>query len=111
MTMRDYITIGSTPADEDCAQLGSDNYRERMRKESAAFIAQILREFGLEPEGARLAVKGFPHDFGTYHEVVCYYDDSLPASVEYAFKVESPSANWDAQARAELGLDAPEFGE
>jgi len=103
--MRDYITIGSSPASEDCAQVGSENYAEQMRKETKAYIGQIRREFGPEPDGARLTVKSFPHDFGCYHEVVCYYDDTLPESVEYAFKVECPSENWDRQARAELGLE------
>ena len=42
-----------------------------------------------EPEGARLAVKGFTHDYGNYYEVVCYFTESLPDSVTYAYKCES----------------------
>lgn len=99
---RDYITIGSSPASEDCAQLGSADYHERSRKEMKAFINQIRREFGPEPDGARLAIKSFPHDFGTYSEVVCYYDDTNEAAMDYAFKTECPSEYWDNQAKVEL---------
>lgn len=103
--MRDYLSIGSTPCDEPCAQVGSENYSTEMRRESAAFIAQLRRQLGPEPEGASLRVKSFPHDYGSYHEVVCYFDDQLPASVEYAFKCEAEApANWDDQAKQELAL-------
>lgn len=101
--MRDYLSIGSTPCDEPCAQVGSDGYHDQTRRESAAYIAQLRRMFGPEPEGASLRVKSFPHDYGSYHEVVCYFDDQLPASMEYAFKCEREGpANWDAIAEAHL---------
>jgi hypothetical protein len=101
---RDYIDIGSTPANEECAQVGSDNYYEKARKECATFIGQIRREFGPEPGSARLGIKGNPHDFGTYYEVVCYYDDNDETGMDYAFKCESSAPDWDAESRAALGL-------
>ena len=84
----DYINIGPCPTDEEPVQLGRSNYPVLARKECIRFIALIRKVLGLEPEGARLGVKSFPHDFGSYYEVVCYYQDSLPDSLEYALKCE-----------------------
>lgn len=101
--MRDYVTIGSTPADEDCAQVGSADYSVRARKECAAFVKQLIRQFGPPPEGARVHTKGFSHDYGTYHEVVVSFDDDNEAAVEYAYTLESETPlNWDSEAKAEL---------
>ena len=103
--MRDYITIGSTPLEEDCAQVGSDNYMSRARRECSVFADQLRRAFGCEPDGAEIRVKSFPHDFGTYLEVVCYYDGENKAAVEYAYRLESETPDvWDAQSRKALGL-------
>ena len=85
---RDYIDIGSTPALEDCAQVGSENYERRAREECNRFIALIRKTLGEEPEGARLAVKSNPHDFGTYYEVVCYYEDTNDEARKYAMRCE-----------------------
>ena len=100
--MRDYITIGSTPCNEDCQQVPYEDYNLAMR-ECKQFIEAIRKALGNEPERAHLVVKGFPHDFGTYHEVVCYYDTANEQSSEYAFKCESDSpSTW-----AEVGMVAP----
>ena len=102
--MRDYLTIGPTPADEDCQQVGTPEYSaEKARVECCAFIGQLRRQFGIEPEGARLAVKRFAHEFGTYHEVVCWYDDDNEAAAEYAFKCEGEADTlWDTEAMDEI---------
>ena len=104
--MRDYLTIASAPVDEPCAQVGSDNYDQQSRKECRVFKNQLRRLFGPEPEGAVLKIKSFPHDFGSYREVVCEFDDNYPESVEYAFKLEAETPeNWDEQAKEELEHD------
>lgn len=102
--MRSCVYIGSVPADEDCQQVGTPSYnRELARKELRAFINQLRRHFGNEPDGAELRTKTESHDFGSYTEVVCYYDYNKPASVEYAFNCESNSpTNWDLAATVEL---------
>lgn len=103
--MHEYIDVGSSPTEESCAQVGSKGYYERARQECRAYINQLRRAFGSEPEGARLAVKSNPHDFGTYLSVVCYYDPGIPASADYAFRCESESpTEWDGEARRELKL-------
>ena len=98
----EYISLGSTPCGEECAQVGSDNYHERMRKETKAYIRQLKRMFGEPPAGASIRTKGFPHDFGTYHEVCCIYTDEEGA--EYAYKLDSALPEfWDEEAKQELG--------
>ena len=89
--MRDYIEIGPSPCGESCVQLGEENYPTRARAECNRFIQLIREVLGTEPSGARLAVKGHPHDFGTYYEVICYYDPENQAALEYAFRCESDS--------------------
>jgi hypothetical protein len=94
--MRDYLTIGSAPCDEDCAQVGQPNYIWQARKECQQFIQLIRKTLGPEPEGARLAVKSFPHEFGDYLEVVCHFDTDVPAAVDYAFRCEAETpATWE----------------
>lgn len=102
--MRDYIEIGPTPCDEQCQQVGMPSYdSEKANAECWAFLNQIRRIMGDEPDGARLSVKAFSHDFGTYREVVCYYDDAFAEAVEYAYKCEANSpSNWDGPAKREL---------
>ena len=101
--MRDYMTIGSSPTDEDCAQVGADNYNEQSGRECRAFISQLRREFGTEPILTRLGIKTFPHDFGTYREVVCYYEDEDEDATTFAYKLESETpSHWDEEALKEL---------
>ena len=87
--MRDYLSIGCTPCDEECAQVGSENYRKRAIIECTRYIQLLRGIFGDEPEGARFSIKAFPHDFGSYHEVVIYFDDDNEEAIEYAFNVEN----------------------
>ena len=84
----DYLTIGSSPCEEDCAQVGTEDYRRRSILESNAFIQLIRDSLGLEPTGAKLGIKWFPHDFGSYSEVVVHYNETMEDAVEYAYKVE-----------------------
>lgn len=93
--MRDYIELGTTLPEEDCAQVGSSNYWEKATAEAKRFISGIRNYFGEEPMGSMLKIKNFPHDFGTYREVIVYFDEDIPESVEYAFKLEGEMpATW-----------------
>jgi hypothetical protein len=87
--VRQTIEIGATPCEEDCVQFGSEGYEGAARAECRRFIDLIRACCGPEPEGARLFVKANRHDFGSYLEVACQFDDSLPEAVEYAFWVEN----------------------
>ena len=97
--MRDYISIGPVPAEESCQQVGTPSYDSHAaRAECVRFIDAIRKEIGPEPEGARLGIKSNPHDFGTYLDVVCYFEDDNPAAVEYAYRCESDAPTTWAEA-------------
>ena len=83
---RDFINIGPCPPGEDTTQIAAGS--SAMKAECLRYILLLRDWFGQEPEKAQLAVKGFQHDFGTYYEVVCYYDSEDEASVNYAFNCE-----------------------
>jgi hypothetical protein len=94
--MDTYLSLAPAPVEEDCAQVGTADYHTKARAECQRFIALLRTKFGPEPVGARFAIKSFPHDFGDYLEVVCYFDETLPASVEYAYHCEDNlPATWD----------------
>ncbi len=97
------VDIGSTPSDESCAQVGSDNYRQLAKMEINTFAKQCLRMFPNKPEGARYVFTNNPHDFGTYHELGIRFQMDDEESENYAYDVQNnmPS-KWDDQARAEL---------
>jgi len=86
--MREYICIGPVPYDEDCVQVSNPNYAILALDECRRYVTLLREVFGPEPEGARLTVKMFEHDFGRSYEVVCYYDDAIPDSIEYSYAVE-----------------------
>ena len=99
----EYMELGPTPCDEDCAQLGTDGYRERARKEAQAYIRQLVRIHGEPPAYADFATKWFNHEFGQYCEVVIKYDEDNDEAREYAYKVESNlPPTWDKVAEQEL---------
>ena len=100
--MQDCLDLGSSPSHEDCAQVGRDDYYELARRECRAYIGQLRRLLGDEPEGARLSVKSNPHDFGTYLSVVVFFDGDNPAALDYAYRCETGAESWDEQARLEL---------
>ena len=64
----DFINIGSTPTEEDCFGVGNP----LAQQECKIYMEQLEREF---PCG-HFAVKGFPHDFGYYYEVVAYLTEN-----------------------------------
>ena len=78
---RDYIELGPTPAGEPCVQIGVDNYSVAARIECRRYKQLLEKMFPT----CEFAVKGFPHDFGSYYEVVVYIDESNP---HRAFNVE-----------------------
>lgn len=101
----DDLYIGPVPCDEDCEQLGEGYRPERARQECRAYIGQLRRIHGAEPDGTQLRIKSNLHDFGTYLEVVVRYNENIQAAVDYAFRVEANCpAEWDDEARRDLGL-------
>jgi len=94
--MRDYISLGQTPPNEECIQVGAPNYRIRAIQECKKYIEVIRKMLGPEPEGAKLDIKACDHELGVYYDVVCYYDDENKVAAEYAFNCEANGPQtWD----------------
>lgn len=108
--MRSIAYIGSVPAEESCAQVGDEDYRRVARIECRAYINLLRRVHGEEPEGAELRLVWCPHDFGSYAEVQCWYDDDSPAARAYAGEVENGLQEWDDAARREIGRELAKRG-
>ena len=106
MNAQEYVDLGATtPPEESCAQIGSReyDYLDRARREARAYIGQLRRMFGEEPDGARLSIKSHLHDFGNYLTVVCFFNSDNPAAVDYAFRCEAEGPQeWDEPAKHEL---------
>lgn len=101
--MTDYIHLsGTTPYDERCAQVGSDNYMKLARMEAHAYIRQLTRSFGANPAGTKLLLAHNPHDFGTYIDIRFFYDDEDESHLAYMALVERGCAEWDTTGLAEL---------
>src|ERR1051325_6696736 len=82
---RDYFVLGPTPCGEECALLGSAEYRARMRGESKAYINQLKRLFpDWESAGVQFENKDFAHDIGTYFEVCVAFDGEDEDAVAFA---------------------------
>jgi hypothetical protein len=93
---RDMIYIGPTPPAEDCQQVGINYNPVRARRECQLYIRALRKVLGNEPEGARLSIKSEQHDFGSYLEVVCYFDCENEKAVDYAYACEGDKspAKW-----------------
>lgn len=100
----DYMYLGPTPCDEDCAQLGQDGYRAQAVKEMNAYIAQLYRTFAdVDEFNVRFKIKWENHDFGTYGEVVAVYDAANQESTRKALDIEwQLPEKWDEEALKEL---------
>ena len=101
--MRDYSSIGPTPGEEPCAQVGEVDYRATALNECRRFIRLLRKTFGPEPRGAALSIKSWPHDLGIYYEVVCSFDTDIQESVDYAYRCEAETpVTWEeGDARAQ----------
>lgn len=101
--MIEYIEIGPNPCEEDCAQLGTPDYRRISNIEMNAYIGQLCREFSNLLDDVDFGKKWFNHDFGSYGEVVVYYNPENEASAKAAFFIESNlPIRWDEEAIIDL---------
>lgn len=96
--MRDFIYIGSVPSEEECAQAGSPDYEERSHLELQQFKRMLETAFPL----VNFRIKRQSHDFGSYSEIVAYYDDEDEAQTEQAYDAECHFEHWDDEARKVL---------
>ena len=84
----EYIELGPVPANEECAQTGDPDFRKQAMKEGARYIELLKRLFPNELDSCSFQLKSFPHDFGSYFEVVVIYDPDDEESVNFAYNVE-----------------------
>lgn len=104
--MRLRMSVGSAPWGEDCAQLGSSNYRVRALAETAAYLRQLKRLHGNPPAGSTLYRMWREHDFGRYLDCEVSFDADNPAAAAYAADCESKQPElWDSEAREELEIE------
>ena len=85
--MKDFITLGPTPASEDCIPCGTDPAKEM--QECVRYIKMLNLRFPDLPESTYFAIKNFNHDFGIYKEVVIFFNDEIEESINWAFFIES----------------------
>jgi hypothetical protein len=105
--MKEYMEIGPSPYDEDCAQVGTENYTQIANKELDAYRNQLNRLFpDAESKGITFRTKWFNHDFGTYGEVCVFWNDLDGEANEYAYFIEANlPKNWDEQSIKKLELE------
>lgn len=111
------ITLGGTPCEESCVQVGEDNYELFARKETTAYRNQLRRvakawidrhpKTAPSTEDFRLEVTSHSHDFGPYLEVSAVFNPDCQGAVNLMDHLETHMpAFWDDEARKELKLDA-----
>lgn len=106
------MSLGSAPWGVMPAQLGTDGYVERARRELEAYMAQLQRHYAAAHKGAqppcRLAIAENPHDFDqnimTYYEVDALYSDERSRRAAFWLEKHMPE-DWDHEAAAVLGLE------
>ena len=87
--MRDNYEIGSSPNEEECAQVGSDDYLVLAEKELERYKVMLEKRFPQAEEfRCKFIIKWFPHDFGSYGEVCISYNPEDNASNEFMLFVE-----------------------
>jgi len=95
--MRDYITLGTSPVNENCVCVtDKENYMPAMLEEARRFKS-LLESLFPTPEDVigYFTIKSFPHDFGTYLEVCAVYDDEEENSANWAYGIEDNlPENW-----------------
>ena len=101
--MENYFEFAcTTPYNEPCAQLGSDDYNSNARLEAKAFIRQLQRAINSNPIGTRFEIIHCPHDRGPYLDIRFDYDDEVQEHVAYLAKLEEGCDTWDETAIQEL---------
>lgn len=115
--MFDYLELGPTPIDEPCCQIGIQDstlnriecrvYREMLER----WIAAHKPDLRARSASFYLAIKAFPHDFGTYREVCAMYDDADEAGMELAYWLEgSTPETWDEEGKRHLVSELAKVG-
>jgi len=111
---REFFSLACSPHEEECAQVGQDDYIGDNLIECRVLVAQLIRVHGEPPPGADFVLIKNEHEFGTYYEVGIFFDMLTEEEMEEAEQDETPSqlyaqkcesgipAKWDDKALADL---------
>jgi hypothetical protein len=73
--------LGSTPAEEDCAQTPQPDFTEKNKAECKRF-KELLEKICPPPNGTCFHTEKEKHDFGDYREVVAMVDEDIANEIE-----------------------------
>lgn len=100
--------LSSTPCDEQCSDIGEDDFERLNRLECRAFIAQLNRLFPIPAElkgKVEYGIQLSRHDYGSYREVVIRGAGNIPQVATFTAKVESHApTHWDYLAKVDLAV-------
>ena len=106
--MKDFMTLGPVPFEEDCIQVSPEVDYSAMRKEVSNYVTLLESRFTNIPENAYFGIKRESHDFGTYFEAAVYWDTEDTDSQTFAFFVENRlPATWKDDAKLDWKTPVP----
>ncbi len=106
--MRDFMTLGPVPFEEECIQVSPEVDYTEMRKEVSNYVAMLDKRFLNIPENAYFGIKRESHDFGTYFEAAVYWDTEDEESRDFAFYVENHlPASWNDNSTLDWKTPVP----
>lgn len=89
--MRDYLCLGPVPDEEDCQQVGTSSYDY---DKDIADLRRYKAMLEARWPDAHFGIKSFPHEFGTYREVVVYFDTEEENPLAFEIEANLPRI-WD----------------
>jgi hypothetical protein len=99
--MRDNQDFDTTPAAEECAQVGCDNYEE-ISKLEAGLMMKMIHRHAKPPEGISMKIRWNEHDFGRYPTIIVFYDSDNDKHQRFLNRVEELPETWDSDLAFEL---------
>ena len=93
--MIETMTIGASPAEEDCARLGrTPDFQRLNRLEVDCYQAALVARYGPPPAGAPCRRDTSDHDFGRYTELALRFESTDEAHASYAERVDEGLGRW-----------------
>jgi len=87
--MIDYLEIETTPSEESCVQVKSNEpYMTEMRKEAQRYAAMLKKRFA-DCDKVSIGIKTNPHDLGSYLSIKIKFDDSDDIAGQQAYHIEN----------------------
>jgi len=102
--VKDFIFLGPVPANENCAQLGTENYKQIAKFECELFKSQLEEHYKNDlSSDLRFKILPQDHDFGTYYEVVLeYYANFEDKAFQLESEIFSNNCRWTKENMEKL---------